>query len=158
ALFEVASGQRRSTFGKKLDAPKDDGKGPMGLPGNPAKGRTCFAFSPDGRLFAQSGPGGVISVWDTVTGKECKQLRGHTEGVSALAFAPDGKTLASASADSTALVWDVSGLARPAPAAGALTPADLEACWAALAGGDAAEAYAKMGDLVAAPKDTVAFL
>src|SRR5262249_9471828 len=73
-------------------------------------------------------------------------------------FAPDGKTLASASADSTALVWDVSGLARPAPAAGALTPADLEACWAALAGGDAAEAYAKMGDLVAAPKDTVAFL
>jgi WD40 repeat protein len=162
ALFELASGQQRCTFGKKLVAPKDGAKDDMKaitvLLGAPGRGRTCFAFSPDGRSFAQSGPDGIIHVWDTVTGQELKQFQGHAEVVNALAYAPDGKTLASASSDSTALVWDVSKVARATPAARSLKPAELEVCWAALAGSDAADAYAKMGDLVAAPKDTVAFL
>jgi WD40 repeat protein len=160
ALFELASGQQRGTFGKKLaepkDAPKDGPKGFLVLAAG--KGRTCFAFSPDGRSAAQSGTDGVISLWDVVSGKEMKQFKGHADVVNALAFAPDGRTLASASADSTALLWDVSKLARPALVGTALKPADLEACWEALAGNDAEAAFAKMRDLVAAPKDAVAFL
>jgi WD40 repeat protein len=158
ALYELASGRPRCTFGEKKAAPKDDVKGGIAAQLAAATGgRTCFAFSPDGKLFAQSGPDGIIHLWDTLTRKQIAQFKGHAEGVNAVAFAPDGKTLASASADSTALIWDLSKLGRPL-AAQALKDADLEACWAALAGDDAAEAYARMADLVAAPAEAVVFL
>src|SRR5262249_29696254 len=69
-----------------------------------------------------------------------------------------GKMLGSAGADTTALIWDVTKVKPPAAPAKALEVGDLTACWQALAGGDAAKAGAALADLVAAPKQAVAFL
>src|SRR5439155_1528224 len=62
-LYELATCQPRSTFGKKA----------AGV------GRCCFAFSPDGKSLAQSGPDGIVHVWDIRTGKELDSFRGHAE-------------------------------------------------------------------------------
>src|SRR5262249_24882326 len=146
---ELASAQQRCTFGTKVeaakDAPKFGAKGPMFLPTT----RTCFAFSPDGRLFAQYGPDAIIKIGDIVTGKELTQFKGHAEAVNAVTFAPAGKTVASASTDSTALIWDVSKLARCALEPKALQSNDLQECWKALGESDAAKACANMCELAA---------
>jgi len=72
------------------------------------------ALSPDGQIVAVAeGPRGrsdeakVITLRDTATGKELRQLKGHTEGVLALRFTVDGKTLISGSMDKSVRFWDV---------------------------------------------------
>src|SRR5205823_1367614 len=114
------------------------------------KARACFAFSPEGKTFAQAGPDGIVHLWDIVTGKELAVFKGHSEGVNAVAFAPDGETIASASADSTALIWDVSKITPVAYTPGSLSlkAADLDKHWQALADNDAAKAFAALGGLV----------
>src|SRR5581483_11223955 len=73
------------------------------------------AFSPDGRQFAvstgeenRSGPGKdcLIRIWDIATGKQLRQLEGHTQPIWAIAFSEDGSLLVSAGYDQTARVWD----------------------------------------------------
>jgi RNA polymerase sigma factor (sigma-70 family) len=142
ALYELAAGQARFTFGKKTAG----------------RERRCFAFSPDGKILALSGADGIIRLVDLQSGKEWDRFQGHTEGVNAVAFAPDGQTLASASDDSTALIWDVTKVQRPVPPVKALKPADLEQCWQALAEQDAEKAWPPATDLVAAPREAVPFL
>jgi len=85
-------------------------------------------------------------------------FKGHIAPVNAVAFAPDSKTVASVSADTTALIWDVTKVDRSKVPAKALAAGDLETCWQALADNDAAKAFTRMGDLIAAPKDAVAWL
>jgi hypothetical protein len=166
ALYELSTGQLRRIYGSaaippaagKADRLADLLGGPLSRAALAEMGRADVALSPDGKLLALPGPSGAVQVWDVLTGKEVTAFTGHTGAVHALAFAPDGKTLASASHDTTVLIWDVTRIARPAPPAGAVKPGDLETSWKALTAGDAAAAFAAMGQLVAAPQDAVAWI
>jgi WD40 repeat protein len=66
----------------------------------------AVAFSPDGRTIASGGHDRVVRLWETASGKELLQLRGHQDVVDAVAFSPDGKLLATGSADKTIRLWD----------------------------------------------------
>jgi RNA polymerase sigma factor (sigma-70 family) len=101
-----------------------------------ADGYAKVVFSPDGRTLATGGRNHAIRLWEVNTGAERLSLVASPGAVPDLAFADRGRTLVSVHSDATALVWD---LTRP-PARGA-EPADLDACWTALAGKDAAAAY-----------------
>jgi hypothetical protein len=142
-LYEVATGQRRGTFGQKVDR---------------AQNRTHFAFSPDGSTLARARRSRVVYLYDVQTSQELAALDGHHDAVNAVAFAPDGKTLASASADNTVLIWDVTKITRPAAAARALEPGGLQERWQALAGNDAAKAFAAIRELAATPKEAVPWI
>jgi WD40 repeat protein len=115
-----------------------------------------LAFSPNGRVLAQSGTNGTIHLWDIVRREELTQLKGHRGYVPALAFSPDGKTLASGSRDTTVLLWDVSAFASEAkPEAKGV---DVAARWPDLLNPDAAKAYDSMCLLAAAPDRSLPFL
>jgi RNA polymerase sigma factor (sigma-70 family) len=154
AVFELATGQRRSTFGKSQDPPKFPKDGPILIP----KDIPCVAISPDGKSLAQVGADRVVRLWDPQTGRELAAWEGHTDAIYALAFAPHGKALASAGEDGTVLVWDLAAVKRPALPARALTPAELNKAWQALAEQDAEKAWPAMIDLVAGAKQSVSFL
>jgi WD40 repeat protein len=145
--WEVATRQLRL----RLPAPRrlfgPQGSGPLAL-----------AFSPDGRVLAVSRPDLAVALWDTATAAELTQLRGHRDLAADLAFSPDGSSLVSGSLDATALVWDLRGLRPGNKAPVRLSEADLESAWGLLARADPAPAHARIGSLVEAPAQAVAFL
>jgi WD40 repeat protein len=125
-------------------------KSPWGCVIGRSSSEPC-AFSPDGRLFAVPGVGGIV-LFETASGKPRLRLAGAW-GVTGLAFAPDGKTLVSASADATVLVWDVSGLRT----VGKL-PAKAEELWLLLADTDPERAGAAVWAMMDAPVASVKLL
>jgi WD40 repeat protein len=137
ALWEVATGKEVL----RLDVPRHEAVG--------------LAFAPDGRTLAVGTLGGPVVLRDALSGRELTRLEGHGGHVFSLAFAPDGRTLASGSVDTTALLWDVRPWAGRRGGAAPLSPRDLDAHWAALAGEDAPRAWRAVGALVAAGEQAV---
>ena len=68
-----------------------------------------LAISDDGRWLAIGtagpAPDGLVELWDLATLQRVKELRGHSNWITALAFSWDGVYLASASRDGSVRVW-----------------------------------------------------
>jgi hypothetical protein len=124
---------------------------------NPPVATGGGVFSPDGRTRAcEEGPS--VRLFEVATGKERHCLTGHIGGAGHLRFSADSRILVSAGGDTTALVWDLTGRRTGVVSDKPLTPAELDARWAALAGDDAAKAYDAIRSLAAAPSQAVPYL
>jgi WD40 repeat protein len=87
------------------------------------------AFSPQGRLLASAGHGG-IQLWDTATWQSVRRLTGHCEEVRCLAFSPDGRVLAAGDRGHAVKLWRVEDGAALTPCEqhdGFVTGIDLSA-------------------------------
>ena len=62
--------------------------------------------SPDGKLLAAS-LGRQAVLWDSKTGKQLREFRGHSGGVRHVWFRPDGRSLLTADGEGTVCVWDI---------------------------------------------------
>src|SRR5262245_18271538 len=105
-------------------AAKEDGQYPVRkrafLKGHTSEYVRCVAFALDGRLLASSSDDATVRLWETATGKEKANLKGHTFPVGCVAFSPDGQTLASGAGGGRfdkpgpgeLFLWDVVGGTR----------------------------------------------
>ena len=66
-----------------------------------------MCYAPDGKTLACGTNDGSVQIWDVVTGKCLKKLKGHTNRVTRVHYAPDSKTIVSGSRDKTIKVWDM---------------------------------------------------
>ncbi len=96
----LASGEYRMVKLWKRQADPE----PVALGAEPA---SAVAASPDGKWLATAGKDNLIRLWDAVTAKPAKELRGHSATVTGLKFSPDSTRLASVSGDKSARVWDI---------------------------------------------------
>jgi WD40 repeat protein len=71
----------------------------------------AIAFSPDGKLLASGGPGGV-KLWQGTTLEQSSDFQGEGQFTTSVAFAPDGLTLAAADAVGGLLLWELPGLKK----------------------------------------------
>jgi len=71
----------------------------------PVTGARVVTFSPDGRVLAAAGSGG-IRLWDAATAMPVPAAFQSASSVSAMAFSPDGRLLASGDADGYLRLWD----------------------------------------------------
>ncbi len=70
-------------------------------------GVNSLSYAPDGKTLVSASADKTVKLWDVVTGKLLKTLKGHQAEVIIVVFSPDGKTLASGSDDKTVKLWDV---------------------------------------------------
>jgi RNA polymerase sigma factor (sigma-70 family) len=120
------------------------------------------AFTPDGRRLVTAGPASV-GLWDLASGREVARRPAPSRFcgsfgpsfASSFALAADGHTVATGQPDTAVLLWDLRAPARPgAP----LTAAELEACWAELAGADGGRALTALARLADVPGQAVPLL
>ncbi len=67
----------------------------------------AFGLTPDGRTVVSGGDNGVLSSFDSETGRKLADFEGHTGDVLALAISPDGKLVVTGSTDQTVRLWHV---------------------------------------------------
>ena len=67
---------------------------------------SALATSADGKWIATAAKDHVVRLWDAASGRQIKELPGHTAAVNSLKFSPDNSKLASGSADKSIRVWD----------------------------------------------------
>jgi WD40 repeat protein len=124
-----------------------------------SNGLGVLAFSPDSRTLAWVGDESSIHLMEVASGKERHALAGHRGLVLSLNFSRNGRTLVSTSIDTTALVWDLTGrLAAKEAWSRPPAPEELDTCWKALAGEDAAVAYEALRRLAASAAQAVPYL
>jgi WD40 repeat protein len=64
-------------------------------------------FSPDGRFYLAGGDGSTLRLYEVRTGKQVRDLVGHTHWTQHAVFTPDGKQALSASSDGTLRLWEL---------------------------------------------------
>jgi RNA polymerase sigma factor (sigma-70 family) len=123
-----------------------------------------LAFTPDGRRLLVGGPE-ALQLWDLASGRvvasrpapaRFRGLYGESFA-SSLALAADGRTVATGHPDTTVLLWDLApprADRSPPP----LATADLDSCWADLAGADAGKAVGALARLADVPEQALALL
>jgi RNA polymerase sigma factor (sigma-70 family) len=121
---------------------------------------TVVAISPDGKTLAVGHSGSpTIHLVEVLTGQERHRLSGANSMLTTLAFSADGRMLISGHTDTTALVWDLSGRVSAGAQPGeTLSPGELEALWADLAGLDGGRAYRALRRLAAVPEQSLRLL
>lgn len=67
----------------------------------------AVAASPNGKIFASAGEGGVIKLWNIASNQELKTLLHHDKSVTSISFSPNNKILASGNDDETVILWDI---------------------------------------------------
>jgi WD40 repeat protein/serine/threonine protein kinase len=66
----------------------------------------ALALSPDGTRLACASDSWVVPIWDTVTGRQLPECKGHKSKVLSVSFREDGLQLLTASHDGTVRQWD----------------------------------------------------
>lgn len=62
-------------------------------------------FSPDNQTLLTASDDGIVRLWDSKTGIEKNQFKGHAGEVHSAVFSPDGETILSGGKDGTARLW-----------------------------------------------------
>jgi WD40 repeat protein len=120
---------------------------------------SALALSPDGKsLVAGGGFEATAYLYELVTGELRTRFEGNVGRLDAVAFSPDGKLLVTAGWDGTPLVWYVTGTRSPPGPKTKPADKELAACWAALGGEDATEAWRAERMLMSVPDQAVPLL
>jgi hypothetical protein len=100
-----------------------------------------------------------VRIWELSTRQQRCAFRSPDRRISSLAFATNGRLLAQGSDDISVLLWDLTGrLEKGQRRPAALSPEELQALWADLAGADATKAYRAIWTLAAGASESVPFL
>jgi WD40 repeat protein len=103
-LWDTATGQKRSTFGRVPEGPDISGPVTETTGVMPAD----LVFSPDGRFLAGGGPSRQLCLWDVATGNVLWQvLPAAGESIERFAFSPGGHVLATFNSDRTLTLYEV---------------------------------------------------
>jgi WD40 repeat protein len=79
-------------------------------------GVTSVRYSPDGKMLLSGGGDGILTLWESTTGREIRALTGSRGVVCDACFSPDGLTVLSGSNDGVLRLWDTAtGEPKPAP-------------------------------------------
>jgi WD40 repeat protein len=118
-----------------------------------------LVFSPDGRTLATGGWEGLVRLWEMRTGQIRGTFKGHTDRRWAVTFGPDGCPVACEIGKGFVFLWAITNQAPLGNVQLAvLKPAELAALWDLLGSEKAETAYQSKWKLVAAGRQTVAFL
>jgi len=64
-------------------------------------------FSPDSKRLASGDEKGTIKLWNFTQGESsCRELKQHTDMITAIAFASDGRSLLTSGRDGRVIIWD----------------------------------------------------